>query len=335
MNKRWVTGITLSSTALVLAACGGDAGNEETAQAGEEGFPNGPVELVIPYPPGGGTDVLFRLVSSYAEEHLGENIVPTNIEGATATVGSRQVKDADPDGYTILGTHQVVAAAFHTDIVDYGFEAFDPVMMMTSTPHLPSVSREFSEENDVHNVQDLLAFIEENPNEMTWAFTTGSEDHYTITALLDAGGLEPDSLNFVNYDGTGPQYSALISGQVDGMTADYASGEGYFVDGDIVPLGVVSEEPEENLPEVETLQEQGIDFSVTVDRGVLAPEGTPEAHINVLEEAFEAALEDPELQERIEDLGSYPNFQPSEDYGAELDRLDSQMEELSEQMKFE
>ncbi|MBC3210493.1 tripartite tricarboxylate transporter substrate binding protein, partial [Pseudomonas sp. SWRI111] len=86
-----------------------------------------------PYPPGGGTDVLFRLVAQYAEKHLGQTIVPTNMAGATSTVGSRFVKDAEPDGYTILGTHQVVATAEHTGVVDYGFSAFDPVVLMTST----------------------------------------------------------------------------------------------------------------------------------------------------------------------------------------------------------
>lgn len=327
-NSHLVIG-TLAIGTLALSGCG------DTAEAGaaEEDFPTAAVEMVIPYPPGGGSDVLFRLMAEYAEEHLGQPIVPVNVEGASATVGSRQVKDSEADGYTILGTHQVTAAAFHTDIVDYGFEAFDPIALGTSTPHLPSVSTEFAEENDIEDLEGFLDYVEANPGEVTWAFTTGSEDHYTIAAILDAAGIDPTSLNYVNYNGTGPQYAALISGEVDGMTGDYASGEGYIEDGSMMPLGVVNEERDPQLPDLPTVAEQGIDFSLTVDRGFLAPEGTPAEHIDVLEAAFEAAFEDEEFQERVEELGSYPNFMNSEDYQSRIDELDSSMEQLAEQMK--
>lgn len=326
MTKKTLTGALAASALLLTAACG------EATEA-EETFPDGPVEMVIPYPPGGGSDVLFRLIAEYAEEELGENIVPVNMEGASATVGSRHVRDADADGYTILGIHQVAAAAYHTNIVDYGFEAFEPIALTTATPHLPSVSADFAEEHGIEDLQDFLDYVEENPDEMTWAFTTGSEDHYTIAAILDAAGLDPTSLNYVNYDGTGPQYSALVSGEVDGMTGDYASAEGYIEDGDLVPLGIVYDERDPNLPDLPTLAEQGIDFSLTVDRGFLAPEGTPEEHIEILEEAFRGAIENPEFQESVEELGSYPNFMGADEYQEHIEELDSAMQELADQMQ--
>ncbi|MGO4889613.1 Bug family tripartite tricarboxylate transporter substrate binding protein [Anaerobacillus sp. MEB173] len=318
-----------------LTACGGAASETASTKESAEGenFPNQPVRLVIPYPPGGGTDVLFRLVASYAEEHLGQTIVPTNMAGATATVGSRHVKDAKPDGYTILGIHQVAATAYHTGIVDYGFDAFDPVMMMTSTPHIPAVSKNFSETHNITTMNDLVDYVKSG-NEMTWAFTTGSEDHYTIAALLDAAGVDPRSLNYVNYDGTGPQYAALVAKQVEGMTGDFASGKGYIEDGSMVPLGMVFDERNPFLPEVPTLIEQGIDFAVTVDRGILAPKGTPAEVIKVLNDAFEKALADPELQKRIEELGSFPNFKSTEEYEQHLKQLDDQMEQLADKMQF-
>ncbi|MGJ9405526.1 Bug family tripartite tricarboxylate transporter substrate binding protein [Nesterenkonia aurantiaca] len=320
---------TLAIGTLALSSCG------DTAEAGaaEEGFPSAPVEMVIPYPPGGGSDVLFRLMAEYAEEHLGENIVPINVEGASATVGSRQVKDSTADGYTILGTHQVTAAAFHTNIVDYGFDAFEPIALGTATPHLPSVSADFAQEHGIEDLQGFLDHVEANPGEVTWAFTTGSEDHYTVAAILDAAGIDPTSLNYVNYNGTGPQYAALIAGEVDGMTGDYASGEGYIEDGSLIPLGVVNEDRDPQLPDVPTVSEQGIDFTLTVDRGFLAPEGTPAEHIEVLQDAFEAAFAEEEFQERVEELGSYPNFMNSEDYQSHIDELDSSMEQLADQMQ--
>lgn len=314
---------------LLLTACG-DGSAEGEAQ---DDFPTSDIEMVIPYPPGGGSDVLFRLMAEYAEDELGQNIVPVNVEGASATVGSRQVMDSDPDGYTILASHQVVAAAYHTNIVDYGFDAFEPIALGTVTPHLPSVSAEFAEEHDIEGLEDFLEYVEENPNTVNWGFTTGSEDHYSIAAVLDTAGLDTDILNYVNYDGTGPQYAGLISGEIQGMTGDYASAEGYIEDGSLMPLGIVAEERDPNLPDLPTVQEQGVDYELTVDRGFFAPEGTPEEHIEVLAEAFEAAVSNPDFQEDVEDLGSYANFLGPEDYQEHLDQLDGAMSELADQMQ--
>ncbi|MGN8644886.1 tripartite tricarboxylate transporter substrate binding protein [Gracilibacillus sp. HCP3S3_G5_1] len=326
--------LVLVSLLMLLAACeSNEAKGEESS--GHTSFPEKPVQLVIPYPPGGGTDVLFRLVASYAEEHLGQPIVPQNMGGATATVGSREVKDAEPDGYTILGSHQVIATANHTGIVDYGFEAFEPVMLMTSTPHILSISKEFSEEHGITTVTEFTEYVEQHPGEVTWAFTTGSEDHYTVAAMLDAAGVDPKSLNYVNYDGTGPQYAALVANQVMGMTADYASGAGYFEDGSLIPLAMVDEERNPYLPNVPTLIEQGIDFAVTVDRGVFAPKGTPPEVVEVLNQAFADALAEPELQEEIEELGSFENYTSTDEYRLHLEELDEKMAELSDKMIFD
>lgn len=336
MQKKLLT-ILLSIVLLfAITGCGNTTSNEADGPTGNtngEAFPAKPVKLVIPYPPGGGTDVLFRLIAQYAEKHLGQTIVPTNMAGATATVGSRFVKDAEPDGYTILGTHQVVATAQHTSVVDYGFSAFDPVMMMTSTPHIPSVSKKFSKEKGIKTINDFINYVKAG-NEVTWAYTVGSEDHYTVAALLDAAGVDPTTLNYVNYDGTGPQYAAIIANQVDGMTADYASGKGYLDDGSLVPLGMVFDERNPFLPEVPTLKEQGIDFSVTVDRGILAPKGTPPEKIKIIADAFQKALEDPELQKKIEELGSFVNSKGTEEYTKHLEELDTKMEKLAPKMQF-
>ncbi|WP_146339435.1 tripartite tricarboxylate transporter substrate binding protein [Nesterenkonia sp. NBAIMH1] len=318
-------------TGLVVSACGD--GGAASAGEPEEDFPSSDIEMVIPYPPGGGSDVLFRLMAEYASEELPVTITPSNVEGASATVGSRQVMDSDPDGYTILGSHQVVAAAYHNDIVDYGFDAFDPIALGTVTPHLPSVSADFAEEHGIEDLQDFLDHVEANPNTVNWGFTTGSEDHYSIAAVLDAAGLDTGILNYVDYDGTGPQYAGLVAGEIDGMTGDYASAEGYIEDGDLMPLGIVAEERDENLPDLPTVAEQGVDYELTVDRGFFAPEGTPEEHIEIIAEAIETAVNNPEFQEDVENLGSYSDYLGPEDYQAHLDELDEAMAGLSDQMQ--
>ncbi|WP_022872409.1 Bug family tripartite tricarboxylate transporter substrate binding protein [Nesterenkonia alba] len=320
-----------ATAALALLATACDNGGAEAG--GDEDFPTQDIEMVIPYPPGGGSDVLFRLMAEYASEELDVTITPSNVEGASATVGSRQVMEADPDGYTILGSHQVVAAAYHNNIVDYGFDAFEPIALGTITPHLPSVSTQFAEENDIEDLQDFLDYVEANPNTVNWGFTTGSEDHYSIAAILDTAGLDTNILNYVDYDGTGPQYAGLVAGEIDGMTGDYASAEGYIEDGDLFPLGIVAEERDPNLPDLPTVQEQGVDYTLTVDRGFFAPEGTPDDRIEIIAEAFEAAVNNPDFQEDVEELGSYSNFLGPDEYQDHLDELDQAMAELADQMQ--
>ncbi|AJY77675.1 hypothetical protein VN24_11850 [Paenibacillus beijingensis] len=289
--------------------------------------------MVIPYPPGGGSDVLFRLVASYAERHLGQQIVPVNMAGASATIGSRFVKDAKPDGYTILGSHQVVATAQHTGIVDYGFSSFEGINQITSTPHIPSVTKAFSEKNNVKNMTDFINYVKANPGKVIWAYTVGSEDHYTIAALLDKAGVDPRSLKYVSYPGTGPQYAAMVANQVEGMVADYASGKGYFESGDLVPLGIVNTERNAALPDVATVKEQGIDFTLPVARGMMAPKGTPAEVLEVLNEAYKKALEDPELQKKIAELGSFAMYKPHDEYNTFLQELDAEMAKLADKMK--
>lgn len=341
-KKRILLTAAILVLSLVTYACGGNAGSNPSGSGGataespgkSANFPAKPVKLVIPYPPGGGTDVLFRLIASYAEKHLGQTIVPVNMGGATATLGSREVKDAAADGYTILGSHQVVATAQHTGIVDYGFAAFQPVAQVTSTPHIPMVSKAFAKANNIETLNDFIEHVRNHPDTVIWAYTVGSEDHYTIAALLDKAGVDPRTMKYVNYAGTGPQYAAIVAGQVNGMTGDYASGKGYIEEGNVIPLAVVDEERNPFLPDVPTAKEQGIDFAVTVDRGLLAPKGTPTEVIEVLQEAFDKALSDPELQQKIEELGSFARFKAHDEYTIFLTELDATMGLLADKMKF-
>ncbi|GGE60921.1 Bug family tripartite tricarboxylate transporter substrate binding protein [Nesterenkonia cremea] len=324
-----LSALTLAAALVALSACAeGDV--EVTAQ---DDFPNTGIEMVIPYPPGGGSDELFRMMARHASEELGVEITPTNVDGATATVGSRQVLDSTPDGYTILASHQVISGAYHNEIVDYGFESFEPIALGTVTPHLPSISTEFAQEHGIEDLQDFLDHVEANPDDVNWGFTTGSEDHYSIAAILDGAGLDPGSLNYVNYDGTGPQYAGVVAGEIQGMTGDYASAQGYIEDGSLMPLGIVAEDRDDNLPELLTVEEQGVDHTLTVDRGFFAPEGTPEEHIEVIAEAFEAAINSPDFQEEVEAAGSYAHFLGPEEYQDHLDDLDEAMASLADEMQ--
>ncbi len=322
--------------ALLASGCAPEAQEEAKPQAEEKAaeeavakYPERPIQLVIPYKPGGATDIIFRLVCKYAEKHLGQPIVCVNMPGATSTVGSRHVKEARPDGYTLLGSHDVIATAFYSGVVDYAFEAFEPICLITSTPNIATTHSDYP----WNTMKELLEEAKSKPGEIVWSTTFGSTDHFFILGILEAAGVSKDVLRLVGYEGTGPQLTALLGKHTHGCMANVASAMGHVEAGDLKFLGVAWESRLPQIPDVPTLKEQGIDFAHATNRGVFAPKGTPEGILKKIEEAFRKAMEDPECKAKIEEMGTLVNFKPREEYVKFLDELMKKYDKLAQMMK--
>src|SRR5699024_8462800 len=219
------------------------------------------------------TCALPILIAKEAEQHLGQPIVPTNMEGGSATVGSRYVKDADPDGYTILGSHQGIGTVNVAGIVDYSFEEFEPLALLTKTPHFFAVRGDMG----IKSLDEVKSYIEENPGEMNLSFIPGITDHFFTAQLIDSMGLSMDDINQVSFDGTAGQVTALVAGDIDGAMMDVPSARAYLEEAkDMYPVAVTHDERMEYWEEVPTVVEQGFDMVNSVDRGLFAPKGTPE-----------------------------------------------------------
>jgi tripartite-type tricarboxylate transporter receptor subunit TctC len=317
----------------VAVGCGSsetsNAGNENNTTA-SEGYPNKQIKMVIPYGPGGATDIIFRLMAKHAEEYLGQPIVPVNITGASSTNGSREVKSADPDGYTLLASHDVIATAYFAGVVDYSFEAFEPIALLTQTPNIPTVHAD----SGWKDINDFIDYVKANPGEVKWSMTPGSTDHFFIFQLMEAAGLDTDDLNLIGYEGTGEQINGLLAKQIDGSMTNITSGKAYFDDGSFIPLGVAHDERLAEASDLPTLIEQGIDMTNATSRGLFAPKGTPEEVIVKIEEAFRKAAESPEVQKEIAKLGSIIKFKSHDEYKQFLDDLQARLEKLSKKMDF-
>lgn len=313
---------------MILAACGSSESSSGSETASGD-FPKQQIKMIIPYGPGGATDIIFRLIASHAEEYLGQTIVPVNMEGASSTIGSREVKNADPDGYTILASHDVIHTAQLAGIVDYSFEAFEPIALLTQTPNIPTVH----EDSGWKDANDLIDYVKANPGKVKWSHTPGSTDHFFAIQMLEAAGLDNDAVRLINYEGTGEQINALLAKQIDVSMTNYTSGNSYFGKG-FVPLGVAYEERLKELPDLPTLAKQGIDMENATSRGIFAPKGTPEEVIVKIEEAFRKATESPEVQEKIAELGSLIKFLPHDEYKPWLDDLQIKLDGLAENMEF-
>jgi tripartite-type tricarboxylate transporter receptor subunit TctC len=292
-------------------------------------FPKKPIKMVIPYAPGGATDVLFRMIASEAEKHLGQPIVPVNMKGATATIGSRHVKDADPDGYTILASHDVIATANISGVVDYSFEAFEPIALLTQTLNIPTVNKQLG----VTNVKEFVEYVKANPGKIKWGMTPGDPDHFHTTLIMEELGLTSEDIRLVGYQGTGPQIAALIGNEIQGASTNVPSGMSYYEEGSLVPLGISHDERLSALPDIPTMQEQGVDVINATSRGLFAPKGTPAEIIVKIETAFKKAVEDPEMQKKIsEEQGSIVKFLPHDEYKGYLDKLQAKLKKLAESM---
>lgn len=320
--------LLLVSLLMILAACNSSESSSGSGTASGD-FPKKQIKMIIPYGPGGATDIIFRLIASHAEEYLGQTIVPVNMEGASSTIGSREVKNADPDGYTILASHDVIHTAKIAGIVDYSFEAFEPIALLTQTPNIPTVHAD----SGWKDVNDLIDYIKGNPGKVKWSHTPGSTDHFFAIQLLEAAGLDNDAIRLINYEGTGEQINALLAKQIDVSMTNYTSGKSYYGNG-FVPLGVAYEKRLKELPDLPTLAEQGIDMENATSRGIFAPKGTPEEVIVKIEEAFKKATESSEVQEKIAELGSLIKFMPHNEYKPWLDDLQVKLDGLAENMEF-
>ena len=300
----------------------GCASSEEKAIAK---YPEKAIQLVVPYAPGGATDVIYRLVADYLKKELGQSVAVVNMAGASATTGSRFVKDAKPDGYTILGSHDVIATAYYSEVVDYAFEAFEPVCLLTSTPNIATTNAK----NPWTTVKELLDAAKEKPGEIVWSVTLGSTDHYFTLGMLNGAGVDQDILRLAGYDGTGPQITALLGEHTKGCMANYTSASSYVEAGELRFIGVAHDTRLPQCPDVPTLKEQGIDFTHGTNRGIFVPKGTPVEIIAKLEKAFKAVMENPEVMKKISDMGTLVNYQSTADYKVFLDETMKTYETLT------
>lgn len=319
---------TLSTT---LAAIG-LASSLAIATTAQADYPEQDIRLIIPYGPGGATDILFRLISQEAEKHLGESIVPVNMAGAGATLGSRNVKDADPDGYTLLGSHDTIALSKLAGTVDYSFDAFEPIALLTQTINIPTAHAN----HPVQSADEIAEYVSENPGQVRFSMIPSSTDHFFWAQFFQEAGIDMADVRLVGYPDTGEQVSALMAEEVDFAMFNLPSGGAFFEDGTFRALGIAHPERLDSMPDVATLREQGIAMDHSTSRGIFAPKGTPQEVLDTIADAYGQALENEEVQSRIEnEFGSVVRFLAGDDYQTFLDENEAALSAAAENIDFQ
>ncbi len=295
-SRRRLTAVVgaLGAASLVLTACGDDGSNgdgrngaNDAANGSEdscdlaEGFPSGPIELIVPWAAGGGTDSVARLVGTQLAEALGTQVNVVNRTGGSGVVGHQAMADADPDGRTI-GLVTVEIGMMHWQgLTDLTYEDLTPVAQINADPAGITVAAD----SEWQTAQDLLDYIEANPGEVVSSGTgQGGIWHLALIDMLLAAGLEPNAVNFVPSEGAAPALQELVAGGIDLTTSALGENLTMLEAGRVKALAVMGDEPDPNFPDVPTLTEEtGIEAGVGVWRGIVGPAGMEDDVVAELE----------------------------------------------------
>lgn len=308
MIARQVCGALLLSVAAV-GAC---------AQA----FPDRPIRIVVPYVPGGSTDLLSRLLGDTASETLGQNVIVENRPGAGGMLGTTFVAKAAPDGHTIVictvGTCAVNPTLFKNPGYDI-LKDFAPVIL------IGGVMNVFVVNNSVpaKNIKELIALAKANPGKLTFGSGgIGNSPHMTLELLAFRTGVK---INHIPYKGSGAAIIDIVGGHVDMMVENEPSIQPYVKSGRLRGVAVTGAKRSPGLPAVQTMVEQGFaDFVVEPWFAFLAPVKTPRAVVDKLNVAFNAALKNAKLRPRLDEanliIGGGTTEQLAAHMRAELDK---------------
>ncbi|MXQ11733.1 Bug family tripartite tricarboxylate transporter substrate binding protein [Microvirga makkahensis] len=288
-------------------------------------YPEKPVEFIVPWAPGGGSDAIMRIVAKQLEDELGQPFPVINVPGASGTLGLQQVAKAKPDGYTISQIHDGLLTSFHTDLTKLNWDSFTPVGLITSSPQFIVISAN----SPWKTLEEFVAHAKKNPGKIKFGVTLAGVPHLHAAMVGDATGTE---FGYVGYEGTGERIRGLLGGTVEAAIGDVASAGQFVKNGDLRFLAVGSEERLPEYPDVPTLKELGYDIDLSINRGLVVPKGTPQERIDVLEEALSKVAKDQDAIQQIKNAGGDVVFRSQEDYVKSLQRLDETVKRLSSKL---
>jgi tripartite-type tricarboxylate transporter receptor subunit TctC len=260
-----------------------------------------PVTIVVPFPPGGSSDVIARHLVSKLPQKLGGNFIVENKAGAGGTVGTAYVKRAAPDGYTLLVTSLGPLVIGPHLLKNIGYDAVKDLDYITVAVQAPNVLAVPA--NSPHkSVADVLAYLKANPGRMTFASSgTGSSDHLTAELFWQETHTKGQH---IPYKGGAPAMTDLLGGQVDATFMNINTGLANINAGKLRALAVTSAKRSPLLPNVPTLEELGIkNLTVYSWQAVAAPKGLPPVIKARLHNAIVEALNDPQIKPKLLDLG--------------------------------
>jgi len=264
------------------------------------GYPARPITVVVPFPAGGPSDVVARVVTDQMGKILGQSLVIENVGGGGGTIGSARVAAAHPDGYTLLagsmGSH--VSAPVLTPNLKYDSERdFVPIGLTAQSPAVIVARKDFP----AKDLREFVAYLKKNGDRVKQAHGgIGASSHLACLLFNAQAEVKPVS---VGYRGTAPALNDLVGGHVDFFCEQVVSVAPQIASGTIKAYAVSSNERLPTLPGVPTAKEEGLDYQMSIWAGIFAPKGTPKPVVDKLAAALDKTLDDPGVAAKLAELG--------------------------------
>jgi tripartite-type tricarboxylate transporter receptor subunit TctC len=295
-----------------LAGC---AGLLVTAPAWAQSYPVRPIRLILPFPPGGPTDITGRAIAQKLGEQLGQSVIPDNRPGAAGNIGLELAAKAPPDGYTIVLTAPPIAISpsLYKKLNYNAQKELAPISLVAEIQNIVVAHNSVP----VKNLKDLIELARRNPGKLNFSSSGAGSTNHLASELLK--GMYKLDMVHVPFKGSGPALVALMSGQVDWGTMAVPGAIPLVKAGKVRGLAVLSEKRVPALPNIPTAQESGVEnFVVSIWYGILAPAGTSRNIINRLNSELHKVLAAPDLKERLANSGVDPLTSTPEQFASHI-----------------
>ncbi|MCW5593298.1 MAG: tripartite tricarboxylate transporter substrate binding protein [Burkholderiales bacterium] len=278
-----------------------------------QGWPTRAVKVIVPFAPGGFTDVVARILQTQLSAALGQPVVIENKPGAGSTIGTAEVAKARPDGYTIamVSTTHVITPSIYKQMPYDALRDFTPVMKLAEGPYVLVVHPSLP----ARTVKELVELAKAQPGKIDYASSGNGSSQHLVGALF--GQMAGVKLNHVPYKGSGQAMQDLVGGQVKVSFVGGPNAVPYLANGKLRALGVTTAKRSTDLPDIPTIDEAGVaGYDATLWLGLLAPPGTPAEVVAKLREGVTKALSTPEARKLVNSAGVDVALSTPEEFAA-------------------
>lgn len=285
-----------------------------TGSAWAQSYPTRTIKLIVPFSAGGSTDIIARLTAEQMRKELGQTVVVENVGGAAGALGTQQVANATPDGYTLA------IATVSTMIVygatrakpGYTLESFAPITNIASMPNVLTVNVNFP----AKNLTEFIKVLKENPGKYSFASSgIGSINHMLGESFQAESGVK---MIHIPYKGSGPAMQDVMGGQVDSLFDQFPSSKAFIDGGKLKAIGVIAKQ---RIPgyDVMTMEEAGMKgFNDEAWYGLLAPAKTPPEVVAKLTDTMKKVMANPDLRAALEKVGARPVGNSPQEFAVQI-----------------
>lgn len=285
-------------------------------------YPERPIQLIVPWGAGGGTDAVGRIFATLLEEELDQPVNVVNRTGGSGVVGHTAISSAPPDGYTLGVMTVEITMMHHQDLTDLTYEDYTILALVNADPGGVMVSAD----SPYNTVEELLQAIKDEPAGTFKGSGTGQGGiwHVGLAGWLLSEGVDPNKVTWVPSQGAAPGLTDMVAGGVDIVTASLPEGRALIEAGKVKPLATMGSERHPLFPDAPTLAEAtGTDWTTAAWRALVGPPGMPEDVTATLRDAIKSAYESDEFQSFMKDRGFGMRWLPGEEAGAFMSDADT------------